>query len=484
MTAPTGLLTARVERLLRAPRASVTLDSWADPELVFLELSATSPLAYWLDAGPDAETGWSHIGDVGDADGLVARSEPDRAIVTLVRPITGEREESSRSFLELVTSGTDGLAADGDGPVALRWAGWLGYETGANLAGIEHAPVGTADSVMMHAPRQIAFDHARRRIHVSSLQGDPREERWLLEVVTAIMALVGRTAPEPPTAPAVASVRARHSPAEYRRMIERCQELIADGEAYQLCLTNRFETTTDESPLSVYRRLRRRNPTRHGAFIRDGEQVLLSSSPEVFLSVTATGEITTRPIKGTRRRGADAAEDAALRAELRGDEKELAENLMIVDLMRNDLAEVSELGSVAVRSLFDVEEHPNVFQLVSTIVGQLRGDRALGDLLARSFPAGSMTGAPKLAAMRILHDLERGPRGAYAGANGYIAADGSARLAMTIRSLVFHGARVTIGAGGGITALSRADAEIDEVFTKSAPLLAALGAGSAAVAGR
>jgi para-aminobenzoate synthetase component I len=185
--------------------------------------------------------------------------------------------------------------------------------------------------------------------------------------------------------------------------------------------------------------------------------------------------VRTKPIKGTRPRGATLADDLRLRAELEASEKERAENVMIVDLMRNDLGRVCVTGSVGVRHLLEVESYAQVHQLVSTVEGRLRPGLTAIDAVGAAFPAGSMTGAPKLSAMRILAGLEQGPRGVYAGCFGVLAADGSADLAMVIRSLRFRDGTVTIGAGGGITALSVPEEELEEVQVKAAALLRAAG---------
>jgi anthranilate synthase component 1 len=267
----------------------------------------------------------------------------------------------------------------------------------------------------------------------------------------------------------------RHDDGQYLAMIAACQDAIRAGDAYQLCLTNTATATFAADPLAVHLRLRRDSPAHHGGFLRIAGEALVSSSPEQFLLVGPDGAISTTPIKGTRPRGATIASDLRLRAELEASEKEQAENVMIVDLMRNDLARVCELGSVGVRRLLAVESYAQVHQLVSTVDGRLRPGLTALDALAAAFPAGSMTGAPKLAAIRILAALERGPRGSYSGCFGSLAADGSADLAMVIRSLRFREGTVTIGAGGGITALSVPQEELEEVRVKAAALFRAAG---------
>lgn len=232
-------------------------------------------------------------------------------------------------------------------------------------------------------------------------------------------------------------------------------------------------------PFRLYRRLRTLSPTDRGGYLRFGDTALVSSSPETFLSVDTARGVTTRPVKGTRRRDPDPIRDAELAAEVRADEKERAENLMIVDLMRNDLGRIAELGSVTVSELHVVETYSQVHQLVSTVQATMRGDVHIGDLLRVTFPAGSMTGAPKHRAMTHLAEMEAGPRGAYAGAFGYRDARGSLELSMIIRSILVEPGLVRIGAGGGITILSDPDREYAESRLKARVLLAALGVAEA-----
>jgi len=269
-------------------------------------------------------------------------------------------------------------------------------------------------------------------------------------------------------------VSLRHSDVEYLKLIETCKEHIAKGDAYQLCLTNQITVQTANDPFAVYLKLRSSNPAPYSSFIRIGQVTLVSSSPEQFLRVTGD-VVSTKPIKGTRPRGTDPESDKALALELVNNEKERAENLMIVDLMRNDLGKVSEPVNVVVSKLFDVESYATVHQLVSTVSAILKPGLGVFDAIAACFPAGSMTGAPKLRAIEILQGLEASPRGIYSGCFGYISFTGSADLAMTIRTIVFEEGLATIGIGGGITIDSVATEELAETKLKARALLQALG---------
>jgi len=224
----------------------------------------------------------------------------------------------------------------------------------------------------------------------------------------------------------------------------------------------------------LYRRLRRENPAPYASFFRHPEGLLLGTSPERFLRLSPDGRVEARPIKGTRPRGRDVDEDAALRDDLAGSEKDRAENVMIVDLLRNDLHRVCTPGTVKVSELCAIEEHAEVFQMVSTIEGELRRGNDRCDLLAASFPGGSMTGAPKIAAMEILASMEPAVRGWYSGCQGYLGFDGGMDLSIVIRGIQLMKGRALIGAGGAVVYDSDPENEWREALHKAAAPLRAL----------
>jgi aminodeoxychorismate synthase component I len=260
----------------------------------------------------------------------------------------------------------------------------------------------------------------------------------------------------------------------YTKAIERTREEIAAGNVYQACLTHRLERDFSGDAFALHLALRRRNPAPFACLLELPEAAIIGSSPERFLEVTNTGRVESRPIKGTRRRGSDPVEDARERRALLASAKDRAENLMIVDLVRNDLGRVCELGSISVPELMAVEEYASVFHLVSTVEGRLRRGCDALDALRAAFPPGSMTGAPKLAAMRLLDHLEPVRRGVYSGAIGYLDARGGADLAVVIRTIVLARGRAYVHAGGGIVADSEPHAEWLETLAKAQPLLDAL----------
>ncbi len=422
----------------RPPLTLRRADATIDVVSAFRALAARHSNVFWLDAGGAAAEGWSVLG-VG---------EPDAAGPGRIR-------------IDLRSDAAD--AAEGEPPFRGGWVGWLDYETGAATAG---APVaeGEGGAAWLWVEQAIAIDHTSGVVWVLG-SGEAVDGWWLAS-----------TATEAPAEPARVEASARHDRHQYAALIERCREAIRIGTAYQLCLTTRFEVEGAHDPIETYLRLRSATPAHHGGFIRIGERSLLSASPETFLHAKS-GRLTTRPIKGTRPRSADAATDAALATQLRESAKERAENVMIVDLMRNDLSRVCVPGTIRVDDLWKVESYPAVHQLVSTVSGIASPGLTVQGLWDAAFPAGSMTGAPKLSAMSVLHELEgRAPRGVYSGCFGYVGVDGSMDLAMVIRSILIEAGRAFVGAGGGITWGSEPTAEVEEVATKARAPLSALGA--------
>jgi para-aminobenzoate synthetase component 1 len=263
--------------------------------------------------------------------------------------------------------------------------------------------------------------------------------------------------------------------AEYEARIDRLRDYIRAGDAYQANFTMRFTAPRQAgfSPAAYYAALRARSPAPFAAYLDCGSSVLCGASPERFLRLTADGLVESRPIKGTAPRHADAGADAAAKAALLASPKERAENLMITDLLRNDLGQVCETGSIAVPELFAVESFAQAHHLVSAVTGRLRAGLNAAELLRASFPGGSITGAPKRRAMEIIDELEAGPRGAYCGALAWIGFDGAMDSAIIIRTMVANADTLFAQAGGGITWDSNPAAEYDEMMLKVTNLLVA-----------
>ena len=268
---------------------------------------------------------------------------------------------------------------------------------------------------------------------------------------------------------------AREGRDAYLANVGACLHEIVEGESYEVCLTTELHSDGAIDPLAAYRALRARNPAPYAALLRLGDVSVLSSSPERYLRVDRERIVESKPIKGTAPRAAHPLEDAYRAAALRDDDKSRAENLMIVDLVRNDLGRVCALGSVEVPSLMAVESYATVHQLVTTVRGRLRDDASAIACVRAAFPGGSMTGAPKLRTMEIIDRLEGGPRGVYSGALGFLSVNGTADLSIVIRTLVAAPDGLRIGSGGAIVAASDPDAEHDEMLLKARAVLQAVG---------
>jgi para-aminobenzoate synthetase component 1 len=441
---------------MRLQKLRHILPEWTDPAAAFVALYGSDTNVVWLDSGADAVSGISYMGR---ADRTVTAGDYDGSVLDFLRD-------------ELAANQID----QDDDRFSLGWVGWLGYEMRFETMGMPRTRQARyPEASFMYLDRVVEFDHATSTISLVALgaswDGDLAD--WRDEVIAALASAV--PVQPPARVRATGSDYWRYSDADYLTMIEACQAAIAEGEAYQLCLTTEFRLEGRPDPVSTFLALRNSSPTHHAALLRIGEIALVSASPESFLTVTADGIVQSRPIKGTRPRGNTPEGDVALRDELAANDKERAENLMIVDLMRNDIGRISEVGSVEVTGLLEVESYAQVHQLVSTVRGKLREGLSGVDAVVACFPAGSMTGAPKRNATLLLDALENRPRGIYAGAFGYFGLDGRIDLAMVIRSIVIDAHGATVGSGGGITALSNPAEELAEVRLKAAALLAVLG---------
>ncbi len=274
-------------------------------------------------------------------------------------------------------------------------------------------------------------------------------------------------------------VRSNFSRPDYLKTVGRAKDFIQRGDTYQINLTQQLRAQLPPAltPERIFSDLRSEHPAPFAAFIRRGEDTVISASPERFLRVeTIDGKkiARTAPIKGTRPRGKTAAEDEALKAELQTSAKDRAENVMIVDLLRNDIGRVCKFGTVAVEELCALEEHPTLFHLVSTIRGELRDHVSFSDLLRAVFPCGSITGAPKIRTMQIIDELETAPRGLSMGAIGYVDFDERVDMSVAIRTMVLRGREAVFNVGGGIVIDSVPELEYEETLVKAKALMTAI----------
>ncbi|WP_323959408.1 aminodeoxychorismate synthase component I [Arthrobacter sp. JZ12] len=462
-----------------------TLERYPDAAGVFQGLYGGSASAAWLDSSaaedPQGRSRFSILADDGGRFGQLAQHT---AGITEVQAGAVTARIAGPFFRWL-----DGVwgrravrrPASYPGPFALGWLGYLGYELKRETGGRTEAAGSIPDASLLFAGRAVVLDRVEGRTHLLTLRdgsSDNDADEWLERARAVVLSPAASPRPARPLpAPRFA---VRDSREEYLDKIRDAKAEITDGNSYEVCLTTALTARHEQlDPFAVHLILRGANPAPFASYFAFPGLALASTSPERFLQLDADGGMRAEPIKGTRRRSPDPDEDAALKADLAGSTKDRAENIMIVDLLRNDLSHLALPGSVTVSRLCDIETYATVHQMVSTIDARLRPGSSRAEAVAAAFPAGSMTGAPKISTMAILDRLEGAPRGIYSGAAGYFSLDGAADLAVVIRSLVMEaddgGTRLTLGVGGAITADSDPADEWEEVRTKAFGVLSALG---------
>jgi len=459
------------------------IDGIADAESAFATLFGNRAHAFWLDSSL-VDPALSRFSFMGAAIGGLGAEIRYRVAGSLLTVTRGDRSrvhnETLFQFLgrELARLRTDSpeLPFDLNG----GFVGYLGYELKADCGAADAHVAELPDAFVLLADRIVAIDHELGRTHLLALSDGSTAElaaaqAWLADTAAALDALPALDEPGMlDHGQAALEFTLRRGREHYKANIETCKRLLESGESYEICLTNTLALPALHDTFELYRVLRRVNPAPYSAYLRMQEGAILSSSPERFLRATRDRTVEAKPIKGTARRAAAPGADAAARDALARSPKDRAEHLMIVDLLRNDLGLVSQIGSVHVPKLMGVESYATVHQLVSTIRGRLRDDVDIVDCIRATFPGGSMTGAPKLRTMEIIDALEGVPRGVYSGALGYLALNGTADLSIVIRALVATPAGATIGSGGAIVMLSDAEDEYDEMLLKAQPLLDAV----------
>ena len=459
------------------------LESWCEPEAVFRALYVERDHAIWLDsarAGPGVAR-FSFLGAPDGPLGQVVRYDIETR--TLVIDRASGREVRAMGVLdycraELARLRTDAPELPFD--FTCGFAGYLGYELKAECGGRQAYSSALPDAALVLCDRLIAFDHDERRVYLLALAdaaGAEAAAAWLATTARRLgeIAREPPPIPPPPAPPGTLRFELRDAPEAYLANIADCLHEILEGETYEVCLTTELRSEASLDPVAAYCALRARNPAPFAALLRLGDVSVLSSSPERFLRVDRRRVVESRPMKGTAARVAEPFEDACRAAELRRDIKTRAENLMIADLVRNDLGRVCALGSVEVPGLMIVESHATVHQMVTVVRGRLRAGRDAIDCVRAAFPAGSMTGAPKLRTLEIIDRIEGRARGVYSGALGFFAVNGTAELSVVIRTLVAAPDGLTIGAGGAIVAASDPQAELEEMLLKARPLLETVG---------
>ncbi|MDR7083521.1 anthranilate synthase component 1/para-aminobenzoate synthetase [Arthrobacter ginsengisoli] len=491
-------LAARRGLEVRAER----LDGTPDAARLFAALFGRSANAVWLDSSLDPRDAAADGSTAADRSRFSILADDGGPFGQSVRHSSGETQVSvgdavvraEGPFFRWLDGvwGHRALRGPADYPCefTLGWLGYLGYELKRETGGSD-VTAESPDACLLFAGRAVVLDHVKGTVWLLALDTADAGD-WLETARTAAVeagngqpaAAGGSGAVEPSAAQARPDFGARDSEASYKAKITQAQHEITEGNTYEVCLTTALAAELPAAalaPFQAYAALRRRNPAPFASYLHFGNLTVASTSPERFLRIAADGGMRAEPIKGTRHRDQDPARDALLRQELESSPKDRAENIMIVDLLRNDLSHFAVPGSVSVSRLCAIESYATVHQMVSTIDARLRPGMPRAEAVAACFPAGSMTGAPKVSTMAILDRLEGAPRGVYSGAIGYFSLNGATDLAVAIRTLVLTelaggGTGLSLGVGGAITADSSPQEEYEEIRTKAFGVLSALGA--------
>jgi anthranilate synthase component I len=370
-------------------------------------------------------------------------------------------------------------------PMAVVMFGYLGYDMVRLMEDLPPPgpdPIGIPDAIMIRPTVVIVFDAVedtitvvtpvRPHATVIAKTALARAIERLSAVVDALDKPLDKSPTEAHSGPLHVERRSNTSPQDFKRMVMRAKDYIAAGDIFQVVLSQRFEAPFALPPFSLYRALRRLNPSPYLFFLDFGGFAVAGSSPEILVKITG-GIVTIRPIAGTRRRGATPHEDQALEAELLADPKERAEHLMLLDLGRNDVGRVAEIGTVKVTDQFFIERYSRVMHIVSNVEGKLRKDRDTIDALAAGFPAGTVSGAPKVRAMQIIDELEKEKRSLYAGAVGYFSAGDEMDSCIVLRTALIKDGVMYVQAGAGIVADSDPQFEQQECINKAEALFRA-----------
>jgi para-aminobenzoate synthetase len=441
-------------------------------EAVFCSLFSGSPYAFWLDSSlvEPGRARWSYMGD---ASGPNAASLQYRCLDKRIEihDRNGNRVQHVGIFdyLEQIEPGRMGTAPPC--PFTGGYVGWFGYELRHDCGSPTKRISTTPDAMLIYSDRFIAVDHVEGKTYIvaiDDLTHALRAEQWLNATQASLERAACTPIPETPTLlNEPIKIFLDRDKSTYLSDVDRCLELIRQGETYQVCLTNELRCESKIEPLTLYRTMRKINPAPYAAFIKWPGGAVLSASPERFISIDGDGNVETKPIKGTIRRDPDPRQDCDLAEKLRTSEKDRAENVMIVDLLRNDLSRSCKPGSVSVQKLFDVESYRTVHQLVSTVQGILQPTRSAIGVVRGAFPGGSMTGAPKSRTLQFIDDLEQRARGIYSGCLGWLGNDGALDFSIVIRTIIATQGHLSIGVGGAIVAASTPEGEFEEMLLKA-----------------
>ncbi|MGI0482167.1 aminodeoxychorismate synthase [Geminocystis sp. CENA526] len=458
---------------------SKKLDIFLDSAKVFKEFYSKSHHSFWLDTSM-VEEGLSRFSYMGDAQGghsfLVEYNVNKQEIKVINNQQIEVKKKDIFLFLQDIL---DKFSYDNpDLPFNFNGGlvGYFGYELKA-LCGSENKHQSSLpDAQFMFVDRAIIFDHICQDIYLiffDEINQENQAEHWFQTIENKLKNLVNSNKQEEISEDYnfTNQYKLSRNKNQYLDNIDTCLEKIRAGESYEICLTNHLYLPTIKNPLNYYLQLRKRNPAPYSAFLQWYDMGIVCSSPERFLLLDKEGILESKPIKGTVKRGKTKEEDIQLKNSLQFSEKEKAENLMIVDLLRHDLSRVCQVGSVCVPKLMSIETYSTVHQMVSTIKGKIRNDVKPIDCIKACFPGGSMTGAPKKKTLEIIDELETEARGIYSGSIGFLAFNGTMDLNIVIRTAIITPNHSSIGVGGAITILSDKSKEFEETILKAKALL-------------
>jgi len=458
------------------------------PVSAFLKLGGAKSMSFLLESVEGGAVRGRHS-IIGIEPDLIWRTKDRRAEINRsarAKPdaFTPCSEPPLQALRALITESRIGLP-DGLPPMAAGVFGYLGYDMVRlmeELPAPNPDPVGIPDAVLVRPTIVVVFDAVKDSITVvtpvrpekgmDAKAALARAVERLSGVVESLDRPLDQSLVEDDGGPLDVPPKSNTAPAEYKAMVRRAKDYIAAGDAFQIVLAQRFEAPFTLPPFSLYRALRRTNPSPYLYFLDFGGFAIAGSSPEILVKV-ADDVVTIRPIAGTRRRGLTPHEDKALEEELLADPKERAEHLMLLDLGRNDVGRVAQIGTINVTDQFFIERYSHVMHIVSNVEGKLRPDRDALDALAAGFPAGTVSGAPKVRAMQIIDELEKEKRGLYAGAVGYFSAAGEMDTCIVLRTALVKDGIMYVQAGAGIVADSNPDFEQQECIDKSKALFRA-----------
>ena len=458
------------------------------PVSASLKLAKGRPMSFLLESveggavrgrysviGLEPDVVWRAFGD---------RAEINRSPLSAPDTFKAERQPALTSLRALLAESRIELP-DGLPPMAAGIFGYMGYDTVRlieQLPNVRPDVLHVPDSILVRPTLMVIFDAVKDEMTIVTpvypRQKVSPEKAYAAALQRLESVTTALDAPLPHEAvPATGDLAAPEpvsntTPAEYLAMVDRAKEYIAAGDAFQIVLSQRFSAPFALSSMALYRALRRTNPSPFLFHLDFGDFALVGSSPEILVRCR-DGEVTIRPLAGTRRRGATPAEDKALEKDLLADPKERAEHLMLLDLGRNDVGRVSKIGTVRVASSFDVERYSQVMHLSSTVHGELDPKHDAIDALMAGFPAGTLSGAPKVRAMEIIDELEKEKRGPYAGCVGYFSADGNMDSCIVLRTAIVKDGRMYVQAGAGLVADSVPEAEQNECILKARALFKA-----------